>query len=93
MSIGLIGILGLKTSSPEAHPVVMIALFGLGDNVFRIRIIQLHNLGGSKSLRSIIGTLTFRKNLCGGVPGGSRELRNSVGFWTTRLSSGTELYS
>jgi hypothetical protein len=39
----------------------------------------LHNFGGLKFRSKILGEPTFRINLCGGVPEGDKEFRNSVG--------------
>ena len=86
-SLGMTGIRGMNTSSPLAHPVMTVASRGFGMRLFTRSLVPLHSLGASRFRSSMMGAPTFRTRLWGGVPGGSRELRNSAGKSTSCISS------
>ena len=85
-SLGMTGIRGMNTSSPLAHPVMTVASRRFGMRLFTRSLVPLHSLGASRFRSSMMGAPTFRSRLWGGVPGGSRELRNSAGKSTSWLS-------
>jgi hypothetical protein len=66
----------MKTSSPFALPVNIVASMMFGISLLTHSLVPLHSLGGSRFLNSSIGEPTFKVKLCGGIPGGSKELRN-----------------
>ena len=80
----------LQTSSSFAQPVRMVASITWGIRLFTQSLVPLHGLGASRFRRSIIWVPTLSNKLCGGMPEGSRELRNSMGHWTDSSSSATE---
>ena len=68
----------------------MVASITWGIRLFTLSLVPLHSLGASRFRRSIIGEPTLSNKLCGGIPEGSRELRNSMGYWTDSSTSTTE---
>ena len=78
-SLDLIGMRGMNTSSPLAQPVIIVATIRWGSRRFTKSRVPLQRLGASRFLSNIIGAPTFNTSLCGGVPGGSSECRNSAG--------------
>jgi hypothetical protein len=79
ISLGIRGIRGINTSYPFALPVNMVASKTFGISFFTHSLVPLHSFGGSRFLNNIIGDPTFEVKLCGGIPHGSKELRNAVG--------------
>ena len=71
----IIGIRGMKTSSPLAHPVRIVASMMQLCNFFTQSLVPLQSLGVSKFLKSIIGAPTLRVKLCGGTPGISKGVQ------------------
>jgi hypothetical protein len=69
----------MNTSSPFALPVDMVASMMFGISLFTHSLVPLHSFGGSMFLNNSIVDPTFKVKLCGGIPDGSKELRNSVG--------------
>jgi hypothetical protein len=69
----------MNTSSPFALAVNMVACMTFGISFFTHSLVPLHSFGGSMFFNNIIGDPTFKVKLCGGIPDGSKELRNSVG--------------
>jgi hypothetical protein len=57
----------------------MVASMMFGISLLMHSLVPLHSFGGSRFLNSSIGDPTFKVKLCGGIPDGSKELRNSVG--------------
>ena len=82
ISLGIMGIRGINTSSPFEQPVKIVDSITWGIRLFTQSLVPLQSLGASKFLRSIIGEPTLSIKLCDGIPGGSSELRNSVGYCT-----------
>ena len=80
MSLGMSGILGINTKLPFPQPVMISASITFGIKLMIHRRVPLHSLGASRFLESIIGAPTLRIKLWEGIPGGSKELRNSVGY-------------
>ena len=72
---------GMNTSSPLAHPVMTVASRRFGMRLFTRSLVPLHSLGASRFRSSMMISRWW-----GGVPGGSRELRNSAGKSTSWLS-------
>ena len=65
----IIGIRGMKTSSPFVAPVIMVAWMMWDISSLTTSRVPLQSLGGSKFLRCMMGTPTFSSNLWGGIPG------------------------
>ena len=59
-SDGIMGILGMKASSPLAQPVMMVAWMTFGMRAFTMSRVPLQSLGASKLRSSMIGADTFR---------------------------------
>ena len=76
--MGMRGILGMKTSSPLALPVIMVASKTCAISLFTVSLVPLHSFGGSRFHSNVMGAPTFSRRLYGGIPGGSSEFRNSV---------------
>lgn len=58
-------------------------------------LVPLYDFEESKLWMSINGKLTFKINICGDIPDGANELRDSFGLLTTGPSSitvSTDLY-
>lgn len=53
------------------------------------KCVPLHNRGGFKLRKRIIGEPILSQNLYGGIPGMSREFKNSIGKFTDPFSSST----
>ena len=86
-SDGIRGILGRKTSSPLLGPVTMATSMQLGINFLTMHLVPLQRRGGSTLHNTIMGTSTLSFSICGGIPEGSKEFRNSVGYVTMACSS------
>ena len=76
------GILGIKTVSPVPLPVNMVHSIKKFLKLTTLSLVPLHSFGRFKFLSSIIVKPTFNINLCGEIPGGVKELKNSVGLCT-----------
>ncbi|GFV08758.1 uncharacterized protein TNCV_2488301 [Trichonephila clavipes] len=77
--LGMIGMRDIRTLSPLASPVKIVAFtICLPSSVIRNRV-PLHNLGASKLRINKTGTPTFNSNLSNGTPDKSKEFRNSTG--------------
>ena len=79
MSVGTMGIRGIKTSSPFPFPVNNVPSITLGSNLLMHNRVPLHRIGGFILRSRIIGDPILSRSLCGGIPGVSREFKNSVG--------------
>lgn len=73
------GILGKKTCSPFAEPVGTVASMLCSYSRFTARRVPVLSFGGSMFRNRIVGTPILSWRLCGGIPGGFKEFRNSVG--------------
>ncbi|KAF0710318.1 Uncharacterized protein FWK35_00036712 [Aphis craccivora] len=69
----MIGIRGIRTSSPLKLPLMIVDCITLFNRA------PLHNLGGFRFRNIIMIDPTFTCKLCGGVPCTSSEFKNSVG--------------
>ncbi|GFX39894.1 uncharacterized protein TNCV_2646571 [Trichonephila clavipes] len=77
--LGMFEMCGIRTLSPLASPVKIVAFtICLPSSVIRNRV-PLHNHGASKLRINKTGTPTFNSNLCDGTPDKSEEFRNSTG--------------
>ncbi|GFS84720.1 uncharacterized protein TNCV_4608231 [Trichonephila clavipes] len=75
----MIGMRGIRTLSPLASPIKIVAFtLCLPSSVIHNRV-PLHNLGTFKLRINKTGTPTFNSNLCDDIPDKSKELRNSTG--------------
>ena len=74
-----IGIRGKSTSSPLNFPFKIVASMMLFMSLFTESLVPLQSRGGLMLRRRIIGTPIFNVKACGGMPGKSREFKNSVG--------------
>ena len=54
-SLGIMGILGMNTSSPADSPVSIVASITCGIRFFTTNLVPLQSFGGSRFLSSIIG--------------------------------------
>ena len=91
----MIGIRGIKQVSLAYCPPIMLATTTLSKSFVTMRRVPLHNIGGSRFLRSITGTPSLRISSWGGQPDGVSEFRNSVGYLVTSSSSqivSTDMY-
>ena len=86
MTVGMINIRGMNSASSFAHSVTMVTSITWGIILFTLSLVPLHSLGAFHFLRSIMGELILSTKLCGGISGGSKELRNSVGHWIASLT-------
>lgn len=77
ISVGIIGIRGIRTSSPLYLPVIIVASTKLVLNFFTTNRVPLHNRGGLMFRSKEIATPTFNRKRCAGMPGMSREFKNS----------------
>lgn len=69
--VGFVEILMMTASSREVNLLMMVTSVVLCGG-FTINLVSMHNVGGSKFLRSIIETPRLRKRLCG-ILWGNRE--------------------
>ncbi|GFU93604.1 uncharacterized protein TNCV_3401761 [Trichonephila clavipes] len=77
--LGMIEMRDIRTLSPLASPVKIVAFtICLPSSVICNRV-PLHNLGASKLRSNKTGTPTFNSNLCDGITDKSKEFRNSPG--------------
>lgn len=74
------GMRGIKTDSPFADPVIILASIRYSWRGIGLRRVPLHNLSAQKILKSIIGVPTFKFSKCGKNPGRLSELWNSNGL-------------
>lgn len=80
-SEGMIGILEVKTVSLAPQPIRIVHSIRNFFNFVIWSLVLLHSLGGFKFRNKIIRTLIiFNVKLCGGVPKGIKEFKNSVGI-------------
>ena len=87
VSVGMRGMRKMKTCCPWYWPRAIMASMTLCLSSWMISFVPLQSLGASRLRRRITGTPFFRRSICGGKPGGSRELRSSVGKSTAPSSS------
>ena len=73
------GVFGIKTVSPVLLPVIMIHSIKKFLKLTTLSLVPWHSFGGFKFISDIIEEHTFNINLCVGIPGGNKELKNSVG--------------
>ena len=78
-SDGMRGMRGMRTVSPRAQPVKMIASMKCLWRDLTWSLVPLQSLGGCRFLSNIIGAPTFKMRLCWEMPGGLRVCRNSTG--------------
>ncbi|MEE6488268.1 hypothetical protein FKM82_015173 [Ascaphus truei] len=79
MSVGMSGMRGMKTSSPVAFPVNIVASMRLDMKDLMQSLVPLQRLGVLRLRSSMMGDPSLSRRRCVGIPGGSSELRNSVG--------------
>ena len=77
-SVGISGILGIRTSSPSNGPVKKVALMTYFCNCFTTSRVPLHSLGGSMLRCNIMGQPTFSTNVCWVMPLRFCEFKN---YW------------
>ena len=61
-SDGMRGILGIKTTSPVPHPVIMVHSIMCDFNDLICKRVPLHNFGGLRFRNKITGHPTFKLN-------------------------------
>ena len=81
-SEGVSGIRGIRTCSPLAQPVIIVAPTVYVFREVTRSLVPLHSCGGLRFLKRIIGAPTFNLSSCCGIPGTVRLFKTSIGYLT-----------